>query len=97
MFLLSQSLDEAMFWEVLWALVLGFALSAVLQVFVSKERMMRDFGKTSSCSVALATFFGGASSSWSGPASTMCWRSRWRRASFTMPGAGRCTLRSPPC
>lgn len=62
---LSQSLYEAaaMFWEVLWALVLGFSLSAVLQVFVSKERMTREFGKTSLRSVALATLFGGASSS----------------------------------
>ncbi len=52
-----------MFWEVLWALVLGFVLSAVLQVFVSKERMTREFGSTSFRSVALATLFGGASSS----------------------------------
>src|SRR5437762_11260828 len=29
----------AMFWETLWALVLGFGISAALQVFVSKERM----------------------------------------------------------
>jgi len=62
---LGQSLYEsaAMFWEVLWALVLGFALSAVLQVFVSKERMTREFGATNFRSVALATLFGGASSS----------------------------------
>lgn len=65
MFWLSQSLYEAaaMFWEVLWALVLGFALSAALQVFVSKERMTREFGRTNFHSVALATAFGGASSS----------------------------------
>ncbi len=62
---LGKSLYEsaAMFWEVLWALVLGFALSAVLQVFVGKERMTREFGQTSFRSVALATLFGGASSS----------------------------------
>ena len=54
---LGQSLYEsaAMFWEVLWALVLGFALSAALQVFVSKDRMTREFGTTSFRSVALAT------------------------------------------
>ena len=51
-----------MFWEVLWALVLGFGLSAALQVFVSKDRMTREFGTTSFRSVVLATVFGGASS-----------------------------------
>ena len=62
---LTRSLYEAaaMYWEVLWALVLGFTLSAVLQVFVSKDRMTREFGRTSFRSVALATLFGGASSS----------------------------------
>ena len=62
---LGRSLYEsaAMFWEVLWALVLGFGISAVLQVFVSKDRMTREFGRTSFRSVALATAFGGASSS----------------------------------
>jgi uncharacterized membrane protein YraQ (UPF0718 family) len=65
MFWLLHSLYEsaAMFWEVLWALVLGFGISAVLQVFVSKDRMTHEFGRTSFRSVALATAFGGASSS----------------------------------
>ncbi len=64
-FWLFRSLYEsaAMFWEVLWALVLGFGLSAVLQVFVSKEQMSREFGRTNLRSVALATVLGGASSS----------------------------------
>ena len=62
---IARSIYEAaaMFWEVLWALVLGFSISAILQVFVSKERMTREFGQTSLRSVALATLFGGASSS----------------------------------
>ena len=30
-----------MFWQVGWSLVLGFAISAVLQAVVSKERMAR--------------------------------------------------------
>ena len=55
--------SAAMFWDVLWALVLGFGLSALLQVFVSKDRMTKEFGTTSFRSVALATAFGGASSS----------------------------------
>jgi uncharacterized membrane protein YraQ (UPF0718 family) len=36
----------AMFWETLWALVLGFGISAALQVFVRKEQMNRMFGPT---------------------------------------------------
>ncbi len=53
----------AMGWELLWALVLGFTLSGLLQVFVSKEQMTRAFGRTNLRSMALATIFGGASSS----------------------------------
>jgi hypothetical protein len=36
----------AMFWETLWVLVLGFGISAALQVFVSKKQMSRLFGRT---------------------------------------------------
>jgi uncharacterized protein len=53
----------AMLWATFWALVLGFTISGVLQVFVSKERMSRAFGHTNFKSVALATGFGAASSS----------------------------------
>lgn len=53
----------AMLWMTFWALVLGFSISAVLQVFVSKEQMSRAFGKTNLKSVALATGLGAASSS----------------------------------
>ena len=28
-----------MFWDVGWSLILGFLISAILQVFVSKEKM----------------------------------------------------------
>src|SRR5437763_2348218 len=53
----------AMFWETLWALVLGFGISAALQVFVSKEQMTRAFGVTNLRTVSLATGLGAASSS----------------------------------
>ena len=53
----------AMLWETLWALVLGFSLSAVVQVFVSKEQMTRSFGHAGLGEVALATGLGAASSS----------------------------------
>src|SRR3982074_1824664 len=53
----------AMFWETLWALVLGFGISAALQVFVSKEKMSRIFGRTNLETMLLATGLGAASSS----------------------------------
>jgi len=53
----------AMFWETLWALVLGFGVSAALQVFVSKEKMSQLFGRTNLKTMLLATGFGAASSS----------------------------------
>lgn len=55
--------SAAMFWEVLWALVLGFAISALVQVFVSKEQMTRLMGRAGLREVAIATGFGAASSS----------------------------------
>src|SRR5437016_1650314 len=53
----------AMLWETLWALVLGFSLSAFLQVFVRNEQVTRLFGKAGFREVALATGLGAASSS----------------------------------
>ncbi len=53
----------AMLWATFWALVMGFSISAALQVFVSKEQMSRAFGKTTFKSVAVATGLGAASSS----------------------------------
>ena len=62
---LTGSLYHAavMLWEMLWALVLGFGISATLQVYVSKERMARAFGKNGLREVMLAMGFGAASSS----------------------------------
>src|SRR6266700_1028712 len=53
----------AMLWATFWALMLGFTISGVLQVFVSKERMSRAFGQMNLKSVSLATGLGAASSS----------------------------------
>ena len=53
----------AMLWATFWALVLGFTISGVLQVFVSKERMSRAFGRTNLKLVSIATGVGAASSS----------------------------------
>jgi uncharacterized protein len=52
-----------MFWETLWALVLGFSLSALLQVFFRKEQITKQFGRAGLREVALATFLGAVSSS----------------------------------
>jgi uncharacterized membrane protein YraQ (UPF0718 family) len=62
---LWQSLFHAaaMLWETLWALVLGFSLSAFLQVFIRKEQITKQFGRAGLREVALATFFGAVSSS----------------------------------
>ncbi len=65
--------SAAMFWEVLWALVFGFAVSALLQVFVSKERMTQALGRPSLREVALATALGAASSSCSYAAVAAAW------------------------
>ncbi len=52
-----------MFWAVGWSLVLGFLISAVLQVFISKEKMRTLLGGNGPKEIALATGFGAASSS----------------------------------
>ena len=52
-----------MLWATLWALVLGFGLSACVQVFFRKEQITRQLGRASFREMALATFLGAASSS----------------------------------
>ena len=52
-----------MLWETFWALVLGFTLSAALQVFVRRESLTRHFGEADLRAVGLATFLGAVSSS----------------------------------
>ena len=52
-----------MFWQVGWSLVLGFAISAVLQAVVSKQTMSRALGRAGIREIALATAAGAASSS----------------------------------
>ncbi len=68
-----SSLREAffMFWETLWALVLGFGLSGAVQAFVSKEEMQRVMGNHRPAAVGRATFFGTVSSSCSYAATAM--------------------------
>jgi uncharacterized membrane protein YraQ (UPF0718 family) len=73
----------AMFWEILWPLILGFGLSAAVQAFVSKRQMVRLLGNDSLRCISLATLFGFASSSCSYAAVALA-RSLFRRgADFT--------------
>ena len=52
-----------MFWEVWWALVLGFLLSGIVQAWVPRSRMEKALGGSGLRQVALATGLGAASSS----------------------------------
>ncbi len=52
-----------MAWTVWWALVLGFAISAVVQAWVPRERIERALGGEGFRPLALATGLGAASSS----------------------------------
>ena len=67
-----------MFWEVLWSLALGFLLSAVIQVVISKRAIVRALGQDSPRSVVVASAFGIASSSCSYAAVAIA-RSLFRR------------------
>jgi len=82
---LWRALDFAlgMTWEILWALILGFALSAVVQAVVSKREMQRLLPDSSPRSLAVASGLGVASSSCS-YASVALARSLFRKgADFT--------------
>jgi uncharacterized membrane protein YraQ (UPF0718 family)/YHS domain-containing protein len=52
-----------MAWEVWWALVLGFALSGIVQAWVPRSRIERALGGRGSREIARATVLGAASSS----------------------------------
>jgi uncharacterized membrane protein YraQ (UPF0718 family) len=79
----ALSLAFGMFWEILWALILGFAISAAVQAVVSKEEMRRLLPDDSPRSLGIACGLGAASSSCSYAAVAMA-RSVFRRgADFT--------------
>jgi uncharacterized protein len=52
-----------MAWTVWWALVIGFAISAMVQAWAPRERVERTLGEGGTGPVALATVLGAASSS----------------------------------
>ncbi len=72
----------AMFWTILWPLILGFFLSAVVQAVVSQKNIARLLGSSSLRSLSIATLLGAASSSCSYAAVALA-RSLFRKgASF---------------
>src|SRR5207245_11639746 len=82
-FVRALSFAGGMAWEILWALILGFALSGVVQAVVSKREMRRLLPDDSSRSLAAATALGAASSSCSYAAVALA-RSLFRKgADFT--------------
>src|SRR5437868_251 len=79
----ALSFAFGMTWEVLWALILGFALSAAVQAVVSKREMRRLLPDDSPKTIAVASALGAASSSCS-YASVALARSLFRKgANFT--------------
>ena len=82
---IGDSLREAffMFWETLWALVLGFGLSGAVQAFVSRGQMQRVMGRRGPAALARSSLLGMASSSCSYAASALAKSLFQRGADFT--------------
>jgi len=51
------------FWMALWAFCLGYLISSMIQVFITRERMRRTMGDAGPRAMALGAFFGFVSSS----------------------------------
>lgn len=51
------------FWMAVWAFILGYAISSMIQIFITEKRMQKVMGNESGKSVLLGTFFGFISSS----------------------------------
>jgi len=79
----ALSISAAMTWEILWALILGFALSATVRAIVRREDIARVLGNDSPKTLGTSTLLGAASSSCSYAAVALA-RSLFRKgASFT--------------
>jgi uncharacterized membrane protein YraQ (UPF0718 family) len=79
----ALAISGSMTWEILWALILGFGLSAVIQSAVRRSTIIRLLGDDRPRTLALASGFGAASSSCSYAAVALA-RSLFRKgASFT--------------
>jgi len=79
----ALAIAGSMTWEILWALVLGFGLSAIVQALVRRSTVVRLLGDDRPRTLAVAAGFGAASSSCSYAAVALA-RSLFRKgASFT--------------
>src|ERR1700716_4259398 len=79
----ALALAGSMTWEILWALILGFALSAIVQAVVRRQTIIRLLGDDRPKTLAIAAALGAASSSCSYAAVALA-RSLFRKgASFT--------------
>ena len=79
----SLTLSGSMTWEILWALIFGFAVSAVVQAVIRRSTIIRLLGDDRPRTLAIATGFGAASSSCSYAAVALA-RALFRKgASFT--------------
>ena len=76
-----------MAWEVWWALVLGFAISAIVQAWVPRERVERALAGDGLRPVARATGLGAASSSCSYAAIAIA-KSLFQKGASAALGAG---------
>jgi hypothetical protein len=79
----ALTISGSMTWEILWALILGFALSAIVQAVVRRSTIIRLLGDDRPRTLAIASGLGVASSSCSYAAVALA-RSLFRKgASFT--------------
>jgi uncharacterized membrane protein YraQ (UPF0718 family) len=79
----ALAISGSMTWEILWALILGFGLSAVIQAVVRRSTVVGLLGDERPRTLAIATGLGAASSSCSYAAVALA-RSLFRKgASFT--------------
>ena len=79
----ALSMSAAMTWEILWALILGFGLSAIVRAVVRRQDIARVLGDDSPKTLGTAALLGAASSSCSYAAVALA-RSLFRQgASFT--------------
>ena len=82
---IGDSLQEGffMFWETLWALVLGFTLAGAVQSFVSRAEMQKAMGDHRPRTIVRTSLLGAASSSCSYAASALAKSLFQRGADFT--------------
>ena len=79
----ALTVSGSMTWEILWALILGFALSAVIQAVIRRSTIIKRLGDDRPRTLAIAAGFGAASSSCSYAAVALA-RALFRKgASFT--------------